>query len=232
MFRAMFLSALLAPSFIAVQPPSTPAPVTPAAGPIVSIKKAIQAEAGDLVEVVAESGAELVTWDASDGLKIVYPKSDPAQKTVYVHTKTQGTYALVASIPNGKETRAAICIVQVGPPQPAPVPGFQERLQAAFTADAATPQQAALLAALYRKAATSTVRDPGLATGAALLAEMQRAVKLLGLPAGSLAKTARAIADELNVSFANAAALDIPTRDRLAAAFVRIADALEKLTNG
>lgn len=99
----------------------TPAP---AAGPIVTLKKTIEADPGDLVEVTAESGAELVSWDASEGLRIVYPKADATQKKVFIHSKVSGTYALVASIPNGKETRVAICIVTIGPrpPPPTPVP--------------------------------------------------------------------------------------------------------------
>lgn len=120
---------LFASSVRAALQPAQPPPA-PNAGPIVTLKKTIQADPGDLVEVVAESGAELVNWDASDGLKIVYPKAaDPAQKTVYVHTKSQGTYALIASIPNGKETRVAICLVTIGqppippgPPKPPPGP--------------------------------------------------------------------------------------------------------------
>jgi hypothetical protein len=101
--------------------PTTPAPN---AGPVVTLKKTIEADPGDLVEVTVESGAELVTWDSSEGLRITYPKADAAQKKVFIHSKVAGTYALVASIPNGKETRVAICIVTIGPrpPPPTPVP--------------------------------------------------------------------------------------------------------------
>lgn len=102
------------------QRPETPAPE---AGVIVRLPKAIQANAGDLVEVNVESGAELITWDSSDGLTITYPKDDPARRKVFVHSKVDGPYALTASIPNGKETRVAICIVTIGPrPPPGPTP--------------------------------------------------------------------------------------------------------------
>jgi hypothetical protein len=184
-----------------------------------------------LIQVKAESGAELVTWDSTEGLTITLPKtSDPAMKSVYIHAKENGTYGLTASIPNGKETRVAICLVTIGPrppPLPPPQPTFQDKIDAAFHADAATKDQTNLLAALYSKAATTTVQDQGLTTTAALLAEMQRAVKLLGLPPGSLQKTARVVADYLNQSFSMNQPLDAALRKKIAIAFGDVATALE-----
>lgn len=230
----MQLSPLfLALAMFAADPPvGQPGPV--ADGPIVRLKKTIQAEAGDLVEVTAESGAELVTWDSSDGLKVTYPKSDPAQKTVFIHTKVQGTYALTASIPNGKETRVAICLVQIGPrappppPPPPPVPTFQSKVQDAFTADGSPVDAAAKLAALYRAASVTTVKDAGITTAAGLLTEMQRAcAALIGPPTGTLAKSRSVIADELDKTLKNAGTLNPSTRDTIAALFVKVAEALE-----
>lgn len=231
MIRATLLLGLLIAPLVALEPPGQPAP--PAAGAIVSLPKSLSGSAGDLITVKAESGAELITWDASTGLTLTHPKPfDAAQKSIAIHAAENGVYALVASIPSGKETRVAICIVTVGPrppPPPPPVPTFQSKLQDAFKADGSPIAGATKLAALYRQASASTVQDAGLATGAALLAEMQQAVKLLGIPHGSMDKTARVIADELNVSFKNVTALDQSTRAAIAAAFIKIAAALEGL---
>ncbi len=108
-------------SLLFLQQPTTPPPVTPEVGPIITLKKTITADPGDLVEVTAESGAKIVTWDSSEGLRITYPKYGE-QKTVYIHSKVSGVYALVASIPNGEATRVAICMVTIGPRPPPPEP--------------------------------------------------------------------------------------------------------------
>jgi len=133
------------------------------------------------------------------------------------------------------ETDAKRVTFQVGTlPQPPPVSPadpvkpvltpFQQTLATAIKADNATAAQISSYAALWRVAATQTVNDPTIATGAELLKEMQTAVKLLGLPPGSLAKTARAVADELNTTLANMGGkMDIPTRGRIGALFTRIA---------
>ena len=218
------------------EPPAAPTtPAMPAAGFIVSIPKAIKGDVGQLVEVKAETGAELVTWKATEGLRIVNDDPpDPARKTILVHSAKPGVYALAASIPAEKGTRLAVTLVTIGqpkPPDPPPAPTFQSKLQDAFTADGGKPEQAALLAALYSKAATTTVRDPALTTAGQLLSEMQRAVKLLGLPAGSLAKTVRVIQSELDGSLPTVAStpLDSAMRDKIAAAFVAVAEALGNL---
>jgi hypothetical protein len=70
-----------------------------------------------------------------------------------------------------------------------------------------------------------------LTTAGALLAEMQRAVKLLGLPAGSLSKVVAAIGVYLSkiVPVDPAAPLDAATRSLISAEFTKIATALGSL---
>lgn len=114
----------------------------------------------------------------------------------------------------------------VKPDDPALTP-FQQKLKDAITSDAATPNQVATYAALYRNAAKTTVFDAGLATGEALLKELQTAVKLLGLPPGSLSRTARAVADELNANITKAGILDPDSRKNIASLFTRISADLE-----
>jgi len=132
MFRAAVLSVALMslPLLASHQPPATPVPpappAPPAIGPIISLPRTLQLEPGDLVEVKAETGAELVTWDSSPGIRITYPKqNDPAVKTAFIHAdkdRSGTTEALTASIPNGKETRVAICLITIGPRPPPPEP--------------------------------------------------------------------------------------------------------------
>lgn len=113
-----------------------------------------------------------------------------------------------------------------------PLTEFQTKVKAAVAADGAGKASVALYAALYRQAARTTVLDPGLTTAADLLKEMGRAVKQLGLPAGSLDKTARAVADELNKTLAAATALDAATREKIQTSFLIVATALEVVSNG
>lgn len=119
------------------------------------------------------------------------------------------------------------------PPPPPPVDPvltpFQVKLQAAFHADGATADSKAKYAALWRNAAKTTVYDPGLVSPKAVLDELQAAVKLLGIPAGTMNKTARAVADEINPLMPTPAAglLTQQTRDGMAAIFSRIANDLE-----
>lgn len=189
-----------------------------------------------------------VKWDApADAEPEAYSWPD-AKGPVYVILARgyTGTYSLQA-IKNGKtpadppeKDGAAIRIQILKGPKPPPVDPvdptptdpvltpLQAKLKAAIKADAATAASVSLYAALYRNAAKSTVMDEGLTTSANLLAEMQRAVKLLGLPPGSLDKTARIVADELNTLVPKTnVVLDKPARDNIAAVFTRIAADLE-----
>lgn len=136
----------------------------------------------------------------------------------------------VGPVLNGK----AIFIKTGKGPQPPPVDPvtpvlteFQKKLQIAFSTDKAPVSSAKLLAALYRRASTTTVYDEGLKTGESLLLEMQVAVKGLGIPSGSMNATARAIADELNPQIGTVIDLDKSTRDRISVLFNTIAISLE-----
>jgi hypothetical protein len=115
----------------------------------------------------------------------------------------------------------------IGPDKP--LTPFQAKLQAAVKADGAPAEAVRKYAALYKLAAATTVRDASLLTTGGLLTEMRQAVKSLGLPAGSLDKTARVVADELNAVLPTAAnaTLDTATRDKIAVAFLAVAAALE-----
>jgi len=117
-------------------------------------------------------------------------------------------------------------VTPVDPVKPVLTP-FQQTLAAAIKADGAIPAHVTLYAAMWRSAATQTVNDPTITTGAELLKEMQSAVKFLGLPAGSLAKTSRAVADELNLTLAKVGKLDPMTRATIASLFFRVAADLD-----
>lgn len=100
---------------------------------------------------------------------------------------------------------------------------FQTKLKAAIGEDGCPPADVAKYAALFRNAATIMVNDQTLKTGGDLLKEMQTAVKGLGIPAGSMNKTARCVADELDQFISKPGALDATSRANIATLFTRIA---------
>jgi hypothetical protein len=198
----------------------------------VSIPKTINAVAGDLVKVDAESGSELVSWDGSDGLSITYPKNSNS-KSVFIHSAVAKDFALVASIPDGKETKVSICLVHFGPkvpPGPPPAPGFQDKLQAAYERDGKPADKTALLAAIYKKAADTTVYDAGITSVGALMNEVATAAgSSVGDAKKVLPETRQLIAGELPGLFGATAPFDKAARDRASAAFKSVASSLENL---
>lgn len=169
-----------------------------------------------------------------------YP--DVPAGSVILWGKKPGTVDLAAwGVVGGKPKKLLTKSFRVvgADPGPGPKPidpvvptAFESRLKSAVIADGAPKSSVGLLAALYRKASTSTVDDAGLKTSAELLAEMQRAVKLLGIPAGSMNATANAIADELDLTLKNSVALNADVRAKIKAEFLKVAAALEKIANG
>lgn len=213
----------------------------PAVGPIVTLPKTLTATVGDLVIVKAESGAELITWDASDNLTLVHPKPfDPAMKSIAIHASEPGEYALSASIPNGKETRVALCLVKMNPRGPpvvvppvvVPPPTFAENLQTAFNGEtAADKAKLADLASLYSEAGKSG----GLAYDAKQLTAGQLHNTLKAARIGLIGESLPAVREVIRVEFdrilptKTTAPLDKATRDTIAAAFLHVGDILKGL---
>ncbi len=228
-----------------IQTPSTPQPTPPEAKPTVKITSpTLTGSPGQLITVTAQTSADTITWLGSEGVVFAHPYSVDgtaqtlAAKTMYCYVSLEdaqrlGTHFSVwATIPNGKLVVGDRATLDLGPPPPPPPPQpatFQDNLQAAFIADHATLDQTSKLAALYRVAATTTVQDATLKSTADLLAEMQRAVKNLGLPPGSLNNVARVIADELNKTLAANQPLTPALRTQIAKSFTAVNAALELL---
>ena len=106
------------------EPPAAPTtPAMPAAGPVVRLPKQLSGNPGELIPIQAESGAELVTWNASSGIRIVNDDpADPTGKSKLLHAKASGVYFVVAMIPHEKAVRSAICVVTIGDAKPDPDP--------------------------------------------------------------------------------------------------------------
>jgi hypothetical protein len=202
----------------------------------VRISPTIAMNAGDLMLVKAESGAELVTWDSTPGLTLTYPlPHDVAMKAVCIHAAKDGTYALTASIPNGPGTRVSICLVTVGarpPPSPPDVPvvpdNLLEELLKLYTA--AMRDDVLSLAAVYREGAKTTALNPDLKTNADLSNVMAKAANAV-VPLPKLEKIRVYIQTEVIVkNFPNPSAPLTPgSRTAWQVQFNRIASALELL---
>lgn len=168
------------------------------------------------------------------------------QQVFTLEAKASGTCELIVTPVGAKKATDVIrrtILVDAGegpiPPPPGPGPGpapppltpFQTKLKAALAADRATPEAKARYAAFYRAAANTAANDATLKTAGALVADMQLAVKNLGLPPGSLDNTARACEAELAAVLPKnpAAPLDQPTRTLYSATYARVAADLEAI---
>lgn len=162
------------------------------------------------------------------GLPIPFTEKDFGQITFDVQAKNPPIVPPVVP-PVTPPVVPPVVVPPVVPPVTPPVvppvvlTPFQTKLKAAIAADGCPPADVAKYAALYRNAATTMVLDETLKTGSDLLKEMQTAVKGLGIPAGSMPKTARCVADELDQFISKPGALDKTSRANIADLFTRIA---------
>ena len=239
--RLPALFVLLAAATAAADPPKPPAKVTSAVGQIWR------------VEVDCDAGKDAVWYPGFadedcfvDELKPLRPNT----LRLIVQPKRAGVFR-VGLLTVGERQFSTLVIDATGdgptppapnpdddkpkppkPPEPKPADVLAKAVAAAYAKDSATRPQLAKYAALFRAAAAVTANDPDLKTGADLLAELQRAVKNLGIPPGSLANTARAVAAHLDKTLADLKALDAAARAAAATAFTEVAAALEAAANG
>ena len=234
-----------------VTPAPMPAPDTPvafAAGTVYafdsSVKCSVRAYPAGCVTVAEKKGPRDISAKFVGGTGEDEDRSFDGPFVYVVRATHAGCVELVIT-PFGFKSEDEVRSVKfdvlggckVGPVTPVvdplqPLTDLQRKLKDAVTADGAAKASVALYAALYRQAARTTVLDAGIATGADLLAEVQRAVKQLGIPAGSLNKTARAVADELDLTLSKLGTLDPLSRATAQAAFLTVATALEVVANG
>lgn len=121
MQRLAFIALLFVSPAFAEPPAITP----PSAGPVVRLPTTLNGNPGELIEIKAESGAELVSWETSPGLRVLNDRpADPAAKSMILHAREPGVYFVCAMIPHEKAVRSAVCIVTIGPrpPPPDPIP--------------------------------------------------------------------------------------------------------------
>lgn len=204
-----------------VQGPRPPQPVatltltaTPTTGPVPLT--VVFSATGDPVDL--GPGATVEFGDGTKGADFF-----PVQHTYAV----AGTYSARLTTVGGKVATAVVVVQPSAEPVLTP---FQTKLQAAFRTDAAPVESKAKYAAYFRQAAR-TAMDPTLTTAGALNADMMAAVKLLGIPAGSLTNTAKAIEAEITplLPAAPTKPLDAATRTLYATVYARIAADLEAI---
>ena len=167
----------------------------------------------------------------SKGVPIPFTEKDFGQITFDIQAKNPPVVPPVVP-PVTPPVVPPVVVPPVTPPVTPPVvppvvlTPFQTKLKAAIAADECPPADVAKYAALYRNAAKTMVKDATLKTGADLLKEMQTAVKGLGIPPGSMPKTARCVADELDQFISKPGTLDDTSRTNISTLFTRIADDL------
>lgn len=226
-WKALLVVLVLAGAVRAADPPL---PVLEVIGPIT-------AEVGKKCVIRVQTTAKKVTWKIPAGCDT--ENLDGRRLAVWA---LPGTYTFVAMVPYGDDVVSMDYVLTVTGPRPPPPPPppppddpvltpFQVKLQAAYRADGATLESKSKYAALWRNAAKTTVFDTGIATPGALLAELKVAVGLLGIPHGSLDKTARVVADELNPLMPKPAngTMTAEVRQGVATLFTRIATDLDAI---
>ncbi len=199
-----------------------------------------------VVEVLTRSPTEKfygTSFDAPAGARCSDANFPNAKGMVAIVVgKNTGTCQVtVWGVKDGKAVKLDTVLINVAggappgpvvPPQPVLTP-FQVTLQNAYHVDVATKGATAdsksKYAALWRNAAKTTVYDTTIVTPAALMNEMNTAVKNLGIPPGSLDNTARAVANEINPLMPKPSdgAMSKAVRDSVSALFTRISQDLE-----
>lgn len=148
-----------------------------------------------------------------------------------VYEVTASVFWIEGDIVKIKKVTQSITLGKPGPTPPPPTPApseFDQAVQTAFDKET-SPDKAvhvAKLASLYRVAADSTVKDPLIKTYGQLFDTM-KAASLKLLPETAIPHVRRVVGDRLNPL---AAAASTPVdRDKLAAEFKAVADALSKV---
>lgn len=209
----------------------------------VKLPTEVKVPVGRLAAVAVEYDGDDIRWVAPEQLDC-FREYDPDSKKVRLRLigYAAGQYQFYAvTCKAGKLSDFAACKVTVGdqpppgpnPPTPPVPPGppadpLAQSVVAAWASetDAAKVPQVALLAALFRNAASpnGVVNDPGVKTNAELLAILHKAAGTL-IPDAALPKVRRAVADYLNATLGTSAASAVD-RAKAGAAFSHIADVL------
>lgn len=204
------------------------------------VPKEVRAKVGQLTRVVVKSGSEVGMARGFSDTDAFFDElvSKPGERRFVFQANAPGRYT-VAFWTKG-EVEGVVCVVIVGDgpdpgPGPTPVPEPTDPLwptvKARFAEDASSGKgsvsHAKALAAIYRKAASSTAKDPGVATDKALQEIMHDAANM-GI-GSMLPTTRRALADETNtrMSPTNVRPLTDERRKQYAELFTRFELMLE-----
>lgn len=188
---------------------------------------------GRLAVVKAEAAARVV-WHACPSGGPLDVLALDGGKTLVAVAPQPGRYELLAwSASGGEPTDAARCVLVVeGPPAPPAPDAIATALRAAWSneTDPERDRQRRQLAALFRVAASETVRQPHLRTHGDLLATLKQASAAL-LSDAALPHLRAAIGEQMRrlLPTEPATPLDESARASCAGAFQRIAVAIESL---
>lgn len=205
---------------------------SPAPAEAIVLPAELHVESGDILPITAVADTTEIDWDCCppDG-KIV-----PFGKAIIFASKNKGTYTIKARVASGGKVACAICKVTVGQPGPGPQPPgpgpsptdpFWPVLKTAYEQET-DREKVQLLAGVYREGVKVTA-DTKIATVKQLTAVLHSAAQsLLG---DGLAKTRRALADEINAKLpaTDVTPLDDDSRKKYAALYERLAGLLERL---
>ncbi len=235
--RIICLFLMLLP---AMAPAAEPKKDVAPPGPAITLPSELKARPGRLLLIQAKTDGKIIRWVSLSEDADLLPYLD--QSAIF-SAPSPGRYRVLAYTAAGDTPSlpAITTVVVEGPsppvppgpgPGPNPADPFMQGLRTAYAAetDAAKAQQVALLAALYRNVAASTVNQQELKT----LGDLYQVLRTAGaalLPATALPKVRRVIADELDRTLGTNAAmpLDDASRKKVADEMSRMAKTLESL---
>lgn len=211
----------------------------------ITLPKEVRAGQFPFVTITAQTEGKTVRWFFESKQLAFLPLqiNDPKSCVIMLATGIpEGRYAVYAyTAISGEPTPVARTEIVVGDnPEPGPEPGpnpptpgpqtpLEKNIYSAWKADGNHADKAALLAALYKEAATKTVPDASIKTVGDLFRVMKSASGKLISPT-DLGSVRRTIADHLNSVLPTnpSVSLDAGIRTTAATAFNEIATALEK----
>lgn len=237
MNKLMLAAILFAVAAVRAADPPMPPPGPIAVGDVVEVPRPeavkpleFKSEVGVLLRLgMPATGADLARWVLIDGTNADIETCENGKKCTFA-ARAEGRYRLIVSV-GTKDYHIAVTVGKPVPPDvpPAPVDPLYARLQAAYTADAASTKvaQLAQLAALYDAGIDLLNGDTPPATTSELIGRLHDAA--VNLKVSGLEEIRRIIAAELKAKLPAGRALTGELLTTATATFSRIRDALQKV---
>jgi hypothetical protein len=228
-----------------VSPPPAPTPA-PAPSPVTQLNSdqlyvigldqpaIVVASPPGIVNLKSKQGPITVHGKFVDGPATPELRDVPNKQVWLVYPIGTGQVELIVTWGDPTAQNVDRRLINVGPATPptpptppAPADPFVAALQTAYTSEPAADkhEDVVQLAALYSKAAKSTVNDPSITTTAAMFQKMHNASQIVIDPA-AIPAVRKVIGAELKATLGTPGTLDAASRASISALFERVANAL------